>query len=126
VGLHDCIVESDRRLAGSWLNARLYRANTLRVLRRAAAVVVPSVATKELIPAFYSSVPPTTVCLNGVDVGSWRASAQDIAAARRELNLPPRYILHVGARRLHKNQRVLVEALPALDPDVSLVLLGQS
>lgn len=124
VGLHDCIVETDRRLAGSWLNARLYRANTLRVLRQASAVVVPSVATKESLPAFYSTVPPTTVCLNGVDAAGWRVALDEVAVARRELNLPARYILHVGARRLHKNQRVLVEALPALDPDVSLVLLG--
>ena len=39
-----------------------------------------------------------------------------------------RYILHVGARRPHKNQRILVEALAKLrgrHPDLGLVLVGQ-
>jgi glycosyltransferase involved in cell wall biosynthesis len=45
-----------------------------------------------------------------------------------DANLPGRYILHVGAQRPHKNQRVLVEALSALradHPDLGLVLVGQ-
>src|SRR6266568_4655408 len=44
------------------------------------------------------------------------------------LRLPDRYILHVGAQRPHKNQRVLVEAMPALrarHPGLGLVLVGQ-
>jgi glycosyltransferase involved in cell wall biosynthesis len=43
------------------------------------------------------------------------------------LGLPDRYILHVGAQRPHKNQRVLVEAMPALrarHPGLGLVLVG--
>jgi glycosyltransferase involved in cell wall biosynthesis len=124
VGMHDCILESDRRLAGSLARAGAYRANTLRVLRQASATIVPSEATAALIPAHYKHTPPATVCPNGVDPVSWSASETQKRAAREAFGLPDNYILHVGARRLHKNQRVLVEALAMMRDDTSLVLLG--
>lgn len=124
VGLHDCILESDRRLSGSFARATAYRANTMRTLRQAVATVVPSQTTAAMLPAFYDRVPPATVCPNGVDPLFWQASATAVADVRAAFGLPERYVLHVGARRLHKNQSVLVEALTALRDDVGLVLLG--
>ena len=124
VGLHDCILESDRRLSGSFARATAYRANTMRTLRQAVAVVVPSQTTAALLPAFYGRVPPATVCPNGVDPMFWQVGESAVAAARATFGLPERYVLHVGARRLHKNQSVLVEALAAMSEDVGLVLLG--
>lgn len=124
VGLHDCILESDRRLSGSLVRAGAYRANTLRTLRQAVATVVPSQTTAALLPAFYDRVPPATVCPNGVDPLFWQAGAGAVADVRATFGLPERYVLHVGARRLHKNQSVLVEALAAMREDVGLVLLG--
>jgi glycosyltransferase involved in cell wall biosynthesis len=47
---------------------------------------------------------------------------------RRPAGVPDRYVLHVGARRSHKNQKVLVAALAELRgsyPGVGLVLAGQ-
>lgn len=122
VGVHDCILESDRRLADSWSMGRMYRLNTHRVLAQAVAAVAPSRTTAEAIPAFYRAAPPTRVCPNGVEAAAWNSVDGDNRLAR--LGLPARFILHVGARRPHKNQRVLVEALTAVDESVSLVLLG--
>jgi glycosyltransferase involved in cell wall biosynthesis len=124
VGMHDCILESDRRLAGTLARATAYRANTLRVLRQASATIVPSEATAALIPAHYKHVPPATVCPNGVDPVFWQASETQKQATREAFGLPAKYILHVGARRLHKNQRVLIEALAMMRDDTTLVLLG--
>ena len=124
VGIHDCILESDRRLAGGRLRSRAYRVNTQRALRQAAAVVVPSETTRSLLPAFYSKVPDTTVCANGVDQAFWSTTEEERAATTERFGLPEKYILHVGARRPHKNQRVLLEALTQMDPDTRLVLVG--
>jgi glycosyltransferase involved in cell wall biosynthesis len=124
IGLHDCIFESDRRLAGNLPRAVAYRANTLRTLRQASAVIVPSQTTAALLPANYSHVPPATVCPNGVDTAFWLATSTQKAAARAQFGLPENYILHVGARRLHKNQSVLIEALAMMNGDTVLVLLG--
>ncbi|MBE7187647.1 MAG: glycosyltransferase family 4 protein, partial [Jatrophihabitans endophyticus] len=124
VGLHDCILESDRRLSGSFAKATAYRANTVRTLRQAVATVVPSQTTAAMLPAFYDRVPPATVCPNGVDPMFWQAGAAAVADVRAAFGLPERYVLHVGARRLHKNQSVLVEALASMREDVGLVLLG--
>ena len=124
VGLHDTIVESDRRLSGTPVRSAAYRANTLRALRQAVAAVVPSRATAALLPAHYRRVPPTTVCPNGVDPLFWQASRAQQQAARDRYGLSENYILHVGARRLHKNQSVLIEALAQLRDDTRLVLLG--
>ena len=66
----------------------------------------------------------------GNPVGRRRRRWFSVAGRPRpaDLDLPDRYILHVGAQRPHKNQRVLVEALAALRsdlPDLGLVLVGQ-
>ena len=64
------------------------------------------------------------MCPNGVDPLFWQASRAQQQAARDRYGLSENYILHVGARRLHKNQSVLIEALAQLRDDTRLVLLG--
>jgi glycosyltransferase involved in cell wall biosynthesis len=125
--VHDCILETDVRLIGSRIRQVAYIANTSRVLRQATAVVTPSDATAAEIGGFYGHVPPITVCRNGVDPDNFGAAGTDgVAAARTALCLPDRFILHVGSRRIHKNQAVLVRALAELDESVSLVLVGRA
>lgn len=124
VGVHDCILESDIRLSGGWWRSMAYRANTERVLRGASAVVVPSESTRALLPAYYTKVPPVHVCPNGVDPVAWSAREEETERARGELRLPGRYVLNIGARRPHKNQAVVIEALTHMDDDVDLVLVG--
>jgi glycosyltransferase involved in cell wall biosynthesis len=123
VAVHDCIIEADRRLAGSWLVWTAYRVNSERAIRQAVAVVAPSEATAGTLPTFYSRLPPVKVCRNGVDADAWAA---DTEGAEGELpaGVPKRFVLHVGARRPHKNQSVLVRALSMMSKEVGLVLVG--
>jgi glycosyltransferase involved in cell wall biosynthesis len=126
VAVHDCIFESDLRLTNGRARQLAYMANTARVLRQAVAVAVPSVATAAAIPGYYSSIPPVTVCRNGVDPASFvPAGPATIEEARRTLQLPDRFVLHVGSRRPHKNQAILLRALAQMDPSISLVLVGR-
>ena len=127
VGVHDCILESDRRLVPGRVARAGYIGNTVRVLRQAAGVVVPSQATASTLGAHYRKLPPVTVCRNGVapaQFSSQSADALSLRELRLQYGLPDRYVLHIGSRRQHKNQSVLVEALSSLDPGVGLVLLG--
>src|SRR5207237_9394445 len=51
------------------------------------------------------------------------------ARPKSELDLPNRYVLHVGVRRPHKNHATLVRAFGAVaaaQPDLQLVLVGRS
>jgi glycosyltransferase involved in cell wall biosynthesis len=128
VGVHDCILESDRRLVPGRVARSGYIANTVRVLRQAAGVVAPSQATASTLGAYYRNLPPVTVCRNGVAPAQFAteegATSPSVRELRLQYGLPDRYVLHIGSRRQHKNQSVLVEALSSLDPDVGLVLLG--
>jgi glycosyltransferase involved in cell wall biosynthesis len=124
VGVHDCIFESDHRLAGGWGRSAAYRLNTERVLRQATAVVVPSLATAQDLPVYYRKVPPVTVCANGVAPTPPAPTADQVTETRARLRLPERFILNVSARRPHKNQAVLIQALPSIPDDVHLVLVG--
>lgn len=122
--VHDCIIEADWRLAGSRARWAAYRLNSERAIRQATAVAVPSEATARALPGFYSRLPPVVVCPNGVDAEAWTATEGEVAEARRAVGLTGRFILHVGARRPHKNQVVLLRALALMSEDVSLVLVG--
>lgn len=125
VTVHDCIFEGDLRLTGGRARQWAYRLNTARVLRRAAAVTVPSTATAAAIGGYYRTVPDVTVCPNGVQSDAFRTDRAAVDRAREELGLPERFVLNVGSRRPHKNQAVLVRALALMDPGVSLVLVGR-
>ena len=123
--VHDCIWEEDPAFAGGRLRQRAFVALTRVSLERTSAVTVPSLATANAVRRYYPRVAGTEVVSNGV---SSRAAGDDgdasVAETREALGLPDRYLLHVGARRPHKNQRLLVEVLARLDPSVSLVLVG--
>ena len=124
--IHDCIFERDAAAKGRSAFSLAYGTATRLAIRSAAALATPSQASRGDIRRFYGAeLPAETVLPHGV-------GAQFLSLARqarpRPAGLPERYILHVGARRPHKNQRVLVEALPALratHPDLGLVLGGQ-
>jgi glycosyltransferase involved in cell wall biosynthesis len=63
----------------------------------------------------YPAVPNPTLVPNGVDVRPFgQVTAAAVAAARDRYQLPPVFILAVGAHRPHKNHEVLVRALAAV------------
>ncbi len=72
-------------------------------------------------------VEKVAVIPSGVDQRFRPHSAEEIAAARRQLNLPPRYALCVGSIEPRKNLGRLLLAWQRVQPnlpDLSLVLVG--
>lgn len=102
-----------------------YRMATRLAIRSSAAVLAPTQATRRDIARFY-----------GVTLGDEAVAPNTVGPVLRRPGAgraPPgraagRYILHVGARRPHKNQQILIRALAELLPSypgLGLVLVGQ-
>ncbi|NNG36291.1 glycosyltransferase family 4 protein [Nakamurella aerolata] len=98
-------------------------------LRRAAMVVVPSLATAAAVQDAYR-VPDDKLAVTplGVD-GRWLAATPAAAGELRRWGLPERFVLFVGTREPRKDLRTLLAAHAAAehaDPDTPpLVLIGQ-
>jgi glycosyltransferase involved in cell wall biosynthesis len=127
--IHDCIFEADPMFApGGWMRPA-YRAVTRMAISRATTVATVSEATRADLRRHYGlSLPPGNVVRHGVNPAFGRPCPPEQAAeARARLSLPGRYVLHVGVRRPHKNQTVLLRAFAQLagaHPDIGLVLVG--
>jgi glycosyltransferase involved in cell wall biosynthesis len=124
--VHDCIIERDAAESGRSALSTAYGLATRLAVRSATAVATPSQAARDDIRRFYGiDLPAGAVLPHGVGARFFTAAG---SPRPPDTDLPCRYILHVGAQRPHKNQRVLVEALAALrtdHPDLGLVLVGQ-
>lgn len=124
--VHDCVLERDAAARGGSAFSLAYQAATRLAIRSAAALTAPSEATRDDLRRFYGmELPPECVLPHGVGAQFFALAGR---SRPRPTGLPGRYILHVGARRPHKNQAVLVEALAMLQarqPGVGLVLVGQ-
>jgi glycosyltransferase involved in cell wall biosynthesis len=125
--VHDCIFEREAAALprGRALFLARYRLATRLALRSASTVATVSEATRRDLHRFYGvDLPHENVIPHGV---SLRFFATQDQPDPRPAGLPRRYVLHVGVRRPHKNQRLLVEALAGLRgplEDVGLVLVG--
>jgi glycosyltransferase involved in cell wall biosynthesis len=125
--IHDCVLE---RAAASGAVSQAfslaYGAATRLAARSAAAIAVPSQAARCDLRRFYGiELPAEAIVPHGVGPQFFAANGRNRPPG---LDLPDRYILHVGAQRPHKNQRMLVQALAQListHPDLGLVLVGQ-
>jgi glycosyltransferase involved in cell wall biosynthesis len=125
VTVHDCTIESDVGFAGNRLRQAGTQLVTGMVLRRAAAMTAPSRASLAEIRRHYPTAPNPTLVPNGVDVKPFgQVTATAVAAARDRYQLPPVFILAVGAHRPHKNHEVLVRALASVPDHVELVIVG--
>ena len=107
----------------------LYKLATRLALARAHGVATVSHATRADVQRHYGvEVPAHHVIRHSVDPRFGRRwSPEQLEEARRTLDLPPRYVLHVGVHRPHKNQAQLVRAFARIAdavPDVGLVLVG--
>ena len=97
-----------------------------RAARRADSLLTGSAAARDEICAVLGLDPGRFLVVHhGVDFEP-RAEPAAETAVRERLRLPSgRLVLCVGALRPHKNQEVLVRALPALPADATLVLAGR-
>jgi glycosyltransferase involved in cell wall biosynthesis len=125
--VHDCIFETDPAFAPSQGFRRMYRVATRLALARADAVATISHATRADLRRFYGfQVSEDSVVPHAVGT---QFRVADARPAARPDDLPPRYVLHVGVRRPHKDHATLVRAFHLLRqrmPDVSLVLVGEN
>jgi len=122
----DCVFEREAAAHGRSPFSMVYTTATRLAVRSAAALATLSAASRQDIRRFYKVELPASAILSAGVSRRWFSVAGRPRPAG--LDLPDRYILHVGAQRPHKNQRVLVEALAALRsdlPDLGLVLVGQ-
>lgn len=128
VTVHDLILERFPAYAPSRLLRLGYGATAAVTLRRAAAIVAVSHATRDDLEAHYPFTRGRThVIHNGVSpvfAADATDDAQRRATVRERYALPDRFVLAVGAGRPHKNLAVLLEAI-AMDghdgPDAVIV-----
>jgi glycosyltransferase involved in cell wall biosynthesis len=100
-----------------------YRALVPRSLARAAVVITPSQATADAVQSAYDVTVPVVVTPLGVDA-AWSSAAPPDDALRRELGLPPSYLLFVGTLEPRKDLRTLLAAHRLLADAPPLVLVG--
>ncbi len=126
ISLFDTIYESSSaKEAGGWHMRFLQKTVTAARLRRAAAVVAPTRATLAEIKRHYPSAPRLTLVTCGVEAGQFADVTDDaVEAVRERYDLAEEFVLAVGTHRPHKNHVTLLQALPLLPPDVSLVVAG--
>jgi len=100
-----------------------------RSLARARRIVAVSEATAADIRQFFPEVAPRLSVITGGVASRFRpASAEQVAATRRELDCPDGYVLYVGTLEPRKNVELLVDAWLALREEHGdvppLVLVG--
>jgi glycosyltransferase involved in cell wall biosynthesis len=127
--IHDCVFEQAAAANGRSAFSLAYCAATRLAIRSAAALTAPSQAARHDIRRFYGvELPVEAIVPHGVGAQFFSLPGRSRRPRPSGLDLPDRYILHVGSQRPHKNQRVLVEAMSALQdghPGLGLVLVGQ-
>lgn len=103
-----------------------WRRRFARAVRRAGAIVVPSVSAKGDLVARYG-VPEERVHAipHGVDAEAFAAvPAEAVARVRERYGIRGRYVLFVGGLEPRKNLVALVRAFAAARVDASLVIVG--
>lgn len=125
--IQDRVFEGEAADSGRSAFSATYGGATRRAIRSSAEVLTPTQVTRRDIERFYGVTLPDEAVLP-YGVGAKFFSARTRAGHGRPDGLPGRYILHVGTRRPHMNQKVLVGALAQLlrsHPDLGLVLADQ-
>lgn len=126
--VHDCIFEADPRYrpGGAGFGLR-YRAATRAVIATTTAIATISEATRADLERYYGlALDDAAVVPHGV--GDEFLALAGARAAAGAAGPAPRYVLHVGVHRPHKDHAVLIEAFARVArdlPDVRLVLVGQ-
>jgi len=90
-----------------------------------AGLVVTGVARDDIADVLGLRREALTVVHHGRTPVGPRAAVADGSSSRARLGVGPgRLVVCVGAKRPHKNQELLLDALPFLAPDVEVVLVG--
>ena len=96
-----------------------------RAGRHADLIVVPTRAVAAELAELAGIADRVRVIGEGVTAACAEpAGASVVAAARERFGLPDRYLVTVGTREPRKGLDVLLDALPGIDPQVPLVVIG--
>ena len=109
------------------IDRRIYDFKYGHACRNADRIIAVSECTKRDVSRFYDIDPDKIdVIYQGCDESFRRVwSDEEIAALRRRLDLPERYILQVGTIERRKNLELTIRALSAVPADVHLVVVGR-
>jgi glycosyltransferase involved in cell wall biosynthesis len=133
--VHDCTLDRFPEIMPSGYARLYYRMMMRAAVRKSAAVIVPTRATKEDLLSFYV-LPEERITVNplGVDPSQFRpaSKSEDEAAGPAPKNLPGNpALLYVGTSHPHKNLRrlmralrLITEAVPETYGDLKLVCAG--
>lgn len=122
--IHDCILEQERRFAPSALTRLLYMFLTMVVVWRV-KLFSPSRASAAAIERFYHRKATSIEILPWAVADPFFQTAA-VPAAVGTSAIPAKYLLHVGARRPHKNVNFLLTVLSSLPEEITLVLVGDA
>ncbi|WP_240755333.1 glycosyltransferase family 1 protein [Pedobacter sp. SYP-B3415] len=105
----------------------IYKLKSRYACQHADKIIAISERTKADIVSFYHVDPSRVeVIYQSCDpVFKNRLKESHLSAIRSRYQLPARYILNVGTIETRKNLLLAVEALPAIDADVHLVVVGK-
>ncbi len=109
------------------VDAWLYTLKFHAMLREATRIIAISECTKRDILT-YSHFPESRIDLVYQSCGmrfSGKASADEQERVRQKYHLPQRFVLNVGTIEARKNVALAVRALPRLEKDVELVVVGK-
>jgi len=104
-----------------------WRRSFERWLRRASAVIVPSIATRDELFAHHDlDRSKVTVVLHGTDADAFSpVPPQEVEAVRGRFAIPGPYIVFLGGLEPRKNLERLIQAFGLIEQtDVSLVIVG--
>ncbi len=109
------------------IDRAIYRKKFYSVCRRADTVIAISQQTKADIVNFFGiAEEKIKLVYQGCDPQFYSpVSDEEKIRVRQKYALPQRYVLSVGTVEERKNLLTLVRALPALPPDVHLVVVGR-
>ena len=128
--VHDLIFEMERGYErGRWVRY-YYRPMMRLALRRAAAVLSVSEATKTGLASYYGLAAARVAVVGEAAAEAFRFPLDEtiLSETRRRLGLPEPYVLAIGARRPHKNLGAAVRAFAAVQPQIPhwLVVVGRA
>ncbi|SHF82349.1 glycosyltransferase family 4 protein [Pedobacter caeni] len=126
VTIHDLIFLRFPKYFGR-IDRFIYKLKARYSCKHADKIVAISECTKrDIIEFFHTDPDKIEVIYQSCDDSFKSPSSEKVKQdTRTRNNLPPKYILNVGTIETRKNLLTLVKALPEIDPDYQLVVVGK-
>lgn len=126
VTIHDLIFLRYPSFYGR-IDRNIYNAKFRYACRHANRIVAVSECTKRDIVKFYDIDPDKIdVIYQGCNpIFAKEVSESEVERVRMAYNLPEKYILNVGTIEKRKNVLLAIKALPSIDPEYHMIIIGR-